>query len=49
MVFLLHCLNKTPTILVKVAEGSLVSNFASDPKVQFSLKNWRKTILKTDQ
>jgi hypothetical protein len=49
MVFLLHCLNKTPTILVKVAEGSLISNFASDPKVQFSLKNWRKTILKTDQ
>jgi hypothetical protein len=36
-------------VFVKVVEGSLISNFASDPKVQFSWKNWRKTILKTDQ
>jgi hypothetical protein len=27
---------------VKVIEGSLISNFASDAKVQFSLENWRK-------
>jgi hypothetical protein len=27
---------------VKVVEGSLISNFASDAKVQFSLVNWRK-------
>jgi hypothetical protein len=33
---------------VKVAEGSLISNFASDAKVQFSLENWRKTILKIE-
>jgi hypothetical protein len=33
---------------VKVVEGSLISNFASDAKVQFSLENWRKTILKTE-
>jgi hypothetical protein len=33
---------------VKVVEGSLISNFASDAKVQFSLKNWRKTIFKTE-
>jgi hypothetical protein len=31
---------------VNVVEGSLISNFASDAKVQFSLKNWRKTNLK---
>jgi hypothetical protein len=31
---------------VKVVEECLIFNFASDPKVQFSLKNWRKTILK---
>jgi hypothetical protein len=31
---------------VKVVEGSLISNFASDAK--FSLQNWRKTILKTE-
>jgi hypothetical protein len=33
---------------VKVAEESLISNFASDAKVQFSLENWRKTILKIE-
>jgi hypothetical protein len=33
---------------VKVVEGSLISNFASDAKVQFSLENWRKTILKIE-
>jgi hypothetical protein len=33
---------------VKVIEGSLISNFASDAKVQFSLENWRKTILKIE-
>jgi hypothetical protein len=33
---------------VKVAEGSLISNFASDAKVHFSLENWRKAILKTE-
>jgi hypothetical protein len=32
---------------VKVVKGSLISNFASDAKVQFSLENWRKTISKT--
>jgi hypothetical protein len=36
-------------VFVKVIEGCLISNFASDPKEQFSLKNWRKTILKPDQ
>jgi hypothetical protein len=35
-------------VFVKVVEGSLLSNFASDTKVQFSLENWRKTILKTE-
>jgi hypothetical protein len=35
-------------VFVKVIEGCLIFNFASDPKLQFSLKNWRKTILKTD-
>jgi hypothetical protein len=34
-------------VFVKVVEGSLISNFASDAKVQFSLENWRKAILKT--
>jgi hypothetical protein len=33
---------------VKVVEESLISNFASDSKVQFSLENWRKTILKIE-
>jgi hypothetical protein len=33
---------------VKVVEGSQISNFASDAKVQFRLENWRKTILKTE-
>jgi hypothetical protein len=33
---------------VKVVEGSLISNFASDAKVHFSLENWRKTILKIE-
>jgi hypothetical protein len=35
-------------VFVKVVEGSLISNFASDAKVQFSLENWRKAILKTE-
>jgi hypothetical protein len=35
-------------VFVKVVEGSLISNFASDAKVQFSLENWRKVILKTE-
>jgi hypothetical protein len=35
-------------VFVKVVEECLI-NFASDPKVQFSLKNWRKTILKIVQ
>jgi hypothetical protein len=34
-------------VFVKVVEECLIFNFSSDPKVQFSLKNWRKTILKT--
>jgi hypothetical protein len=34
--------------IVKVVEGSLISNFASDAKVHFSLENWRKTILKIE-
>jgi hypothetical protein len=33
---------------VKVVEGSLISNFASDAKVQFSLENRRKTISKIE-
>jgi hypothetical protein len=33
---------------VKVVEESLISNFASDAKVQFSLENWRKIILKIE-
>jgi hypothetical protein len=33
---------------VQVVEGSLISNFASDAKVQFSLENWRKPILKIE-
>jgi hypothetical protein len=33
---------------VKVVEGSLISNFASDTKVQFGLENWRKTNLKIE-
>jgi hypothetical protein len=33
---------------VKVIEGSLISNFASDTKVQCSLENWRKTNLKIE-
>jgi hypothetical protein len=36
-------------VLVKVVEECLIFNFASDPKVQFSLKNLRKTILKMAQ
>jgi hypothetical protein len=46
------CLNswtKPLQVFVKVVERCLIFNFASDPKMQFSLKNWRKTILKTDQ
>jgi hypothetical protein len=35
-------------VFVKVVEGSLISNLASDAKVQFSLENWRKAILKTE-
>jgi hypothetical protein len=35
-------------VFAKVVEGSLISNFASDAKVQFSLENWRKAILKTE-
>jgi hypothetical protein len=35
-------------VFVKVVEGSLISNFASDTKVQFSLENWRKVISKTE-
>jgi hypothetical protein len=34
---------------VNVVEECLIFNFASDPKVQFSLKNWRKTISKIVQ
>jgi hypothetical protein len=34
---------------VKVVEECLIFNFASDPKMHFSLKNWRKAILKTVQ
>jgi hypothetical protein len=33
---------------VKVIEGSLISNFALDTKVQCSLENWRKTNLKIE-
>jgi hypothetical protein len=33
---------------VKVVEESLISNFASDTKVQFILENWRKTNLKIE-
>jgi hypothetical protein len=33
---------------VKVVEGSLISNFALDTKVQFSLENWRKANLKIE-
>jgi hypothetical protein len=33
---------------VKVVEESLISNFASGTKVQFSLENWRKTNLKIE-
>jgi hypothetical protein len=33
---------------VKVIEESLISNFASDTKVQCSLENWRKTNLKIE-
>jgi hypothetical protein len=33
---------------VKVVDGSLISNFASDAKVQFSLENLRKTVLKIE-
>jgi hypothetical protein len=33
---------------VKAVEGSLISNFASDAKVQCSLENLRKAILKTE-
>jgi hypothetical protein len=36
-------------VFVKVVEECLIFNFASDPKAQFSLKNLRKTILKTVQ
>jgi hypothetical protein len=34
---------------VKDVEGCLIFNFASDQKVHFSLKIWRKTISKTAQ
>jgi hypothetical protein len=33
---------------VKVIEGSLISNFSSDTKVQCSFENWRKTNLKIE-
>jgi hypothetical protein len=33
---------------VKVIEGSLISKFALDTKVQFSLENWRKSNLKIE-
>jgi hypothetical protein len=33
---------------VKVIEGSLISNFASDTKVQCTLENLRKTNLKIE-
>jgi hypothetical protein len=33
---------------VKVIEGSLIYNFASDSKVSFSLENWRKSSLKIE-
>jgi hypothetical protein len=36
-------------VFVKVVEGCLLFNFASDPKMQFSWKSSRKTIFKTDQ
>jgi hypothetical protein len=36
-------------VFVKVVEECLTFNFASDPKVQFSLKNLRKTNSKTVQ
>jgi hypothetical protein len=49
MVFLLESLEKTLLVFVKVVEGCLLFNIASDPKMQFNLKNWRKTILKTVQ
>jgi hypothetical protein len=44
MAFLARILEQNPHV-----EGCLIFNFASDPKMQFSLKNWRKAILKTDQ
>jgi hypothetical protein len=40
---------KLAQVFVKVVEGCLIFNFALDPKLQFSFKNWRKTILKIDQ
>jgi hypothetical protein len=49
MAFLLELLNKTLPTFVKVVEECLIFNFASDPKMHFSLKNWRKAILKTVQ
>jgi hypothetical protein len=38
MMFLLNFLNKTPPTFVKVVEGCVIFNFASDQKVHFSLK-----------
>jgi hypothetical protein len=35
-------LGQNPYKSVKVVEGSLISNFASDAMVQFSSENWRK-------
>jgi hypothetical protein len=49
IVFLLEFLGKTSTSLCESCRGCLIFNCASNPKLQFSLKNWRKTILKTDQ
>jgi hypothetical protein len=40
------CIKPLPAFAI-VVEGSLIFNFALDPKVQFSLKIQRKFILKT--
>jgi hypothetical protein len=45
----LNSLTKPLQVFVKVIEGCLIFNFASDPKLKLSLKNCRKIILKTDQ
>jgi hypothetical protein len=46
------CLNswtKPLQTFMSVVEECLIFNFASDHKVQFTLKNWRKTIFKIVQ